>query len=278
MDCVYQPRGCWRPQYPRAPNTPPRLIKFSQSTPVHKLLFKEYEALPGNRLELLFFYNPGNQLKMYIPGQSGVGKSYLIAQLLKEYVRRYPERRILLFSQVQQDKDIDNVVAEHDLIERELFMRVDLDSFSQRNAKGKVDTTIKIPTVNDLRNSLCIFDDIDEIPNKQILKNLDDLKNEILATGRDHNYQGDDIDIIVSNHQILGGNRTSKILQQSNYIVLFPQGLPSHGIKTVCLKYCSMEPQHVERILSLNQRYQYAIIHKECPSFVLEQKKIWLIK
>ena len=242
--------------------------------------FKEYEVSnSNNKLELLFHFNRGKQLRMYIPGQAGVGKSYFISQMLKEYVRRYPERKIFIFSQVPRDKDIDSVVEEHELIERELFIRVDLNLFSQINPKTKkVDTSIPIPTINELRNSICIFDDIDEIPNKRILGNLDALKDEIIATGRDHDYQGNDIDIIITNHQTLGGIRTAKILQQSNYIVLFPNGLPSHGIKTVCSKYCNLEPGQINKILSLNERYQYAIIHKESPSFVLEQKKIWLIK
>jgi GTP-binding protein EngB required for normal cell division len=241
--------------------------------------FKEYEAKPGNRLELFFHFNPGKQLKMYMSGQSGVGKSHLIAQLMKEYVRRYEDRRIIMFSQVPQDKDIDDVVEEHELIERELFFRVDLNLFSQIDPKTrKVNKSIPIPTMEQFKRSLCIFDDIDKIPNKIILKNIDDLKNEMLATGRDHTYQGDDIDIIVSNHQILGGVRTSEILQQANFVVLFPQGLSSHGIKTTCMKYLGMEPEQIKKILSLDAPHQYAIVHRDSPSFVLEQRKIWLIK
>ena len=245
-----------------------------------KRYFKEYEVLPGNRLELLFHFNPSQQLRMYISGQAGVGKSYLIAQLLQEYVRRYENRRIFVFSMIPQDKDIDAVVEEHGLIESELFMRVDLKLFSQINSKNKIDTNIQIPVIDSFKNSLCIFDDIDKIPKTMgnTLKNIDALKDQILATGRDHNYQGDDIDIIVSNHQVLGGVRTSEILQQANYVVFFPQGLSSHGIKTACLKYLSMEPEHVNRILKVNGPHQYVIVHRDVPSFVLEQKKIWLIK
>jgi len=242
-------------------------------------IYEEYEVDDEtNRLELLFHFNPGKQLRMYISGQAGVGKSYLIAQLLEEYVRRRTDRKIFLFSQVPQDRDIDNVVAKHNLIEREAFFRVDLNLFIQPKKSKKLVVQSNIPTMEQFKRSLCIFDDIDKIPDDGIKKSIDKLKDVIIATGRDHTYQGDDIDIIITNHQILGGKRTSEIVQQANFVVLFPQGLGSHGIRTTCTKYLNMEDEHVEKILSLNKAHQYAIVHREYPSFVLEQKKIWLIK
>jgi len=248
------------------------------------IYFKEYEVRNSeNRLELLFHFNPGKQMKMYIPGPSGVGKSYLTAQFMKEYVRRYVDRKVYFFSQVPEDRVIDNVVEEHDLIERNVFVRIDLNMFNyiipKATAKKKINVPPPvIPSIDDFRRSLCIFDDIDEIPNLNIRKNIDAFKDEIIATGRDHSYQGNDIDIIITNHQILGGVRTSKIVQQSNFVVLFPQGLSSHGIKITCSKYLGIDQEQINKILSLNKPYQYAIVHRDAPSFVLEQKKIWLIK
>ena len=121
---------------------------------------KEYVVEdPNNRLELLYHFNPGKQLRMYISGQAGVGKSYLIAQLMEEYVRRRTDRRIFLFSQVPQDKDIDNVVIKHDLIEREVFFRVDLNLFTQQPKSKKVVVQVQKPTMEQFKRSLCIFDD-----------------------------------------------------------------------------------------------------------------------
>ena len=59
--------------------------------------------------------------------------------------------------------------------------------------------------------SLCIFDDIDKIQNKALQKKIDELKDAILATGRDHEYRGGDIDLIVSNHSSLGFKRTMEL-------------------------------------------------------------------
>jgi len=247
-----------------------------------KKYFSEYETLPGNRLELLNFYNPEKQLRMYISGQAGVGKSYLIAQFMKEYVRRYDNRKIYVFSMVQADKDIDNVVEEYELIENELFMRVDLNQFTKiiidKRGNKKEDPNFTGLSMELFRNSLCIFDDIDTIPSGTIQRNINALKNHMVMTGRDHGYSGNNIDVIITNHQTLGGEKTKIQIQQCNYIVFFPQGLSSHGIRTICKEYFKLDQSVIKRILNLNKPHEYAILHTESPSFVLEQKKIWLIK
>jgi len=218
-----------------------------------KRYFKEYEALPGNRLELLNHFNHEKQMRMYISGQAGVGKSYLIAQFMQEYVRRYVDRRIFVFSMIASDKDIDNVADEHGLIENGQFMRVDLNIFTQtiidKRGNKKIDKSFSGPSMDEFKNSLCIFDDIDKIPLSMgtIRRNIDALKDRIIATGRDHDYNGDNIDVIITNHQTLGGTRTSECIQQCNYIVFFPQGLSSHGIRTVCMDYFKLDQSIVKK-------------------------------
>ena len=107
-------------------------------------------------------------------------------------------------------------------------------------------------------------------------KKIDELKDAIQATGRDHEYKGGDIDLIVSNHSSLGYKRTTELLNQATYVVIFPKGTSEHHLQTVCTKYCGLSKEQVAKIATTDSRY--AIIHREMPLFVLEEKRVWVIR
>ena len=200
--------------------------------------FKEYTVShPDHRMELMVPYNPERGLRMYISGPPRCGKSHLIGLLLREYVRHHPNRNIYLFSQVDVDRAIDNTIVD---IAGTLnwdpshFNRVDLDQLMETDIfmdQFRGDTN---PRTGRRFGSIAIFDDIDKIPNKALQKRIDELKDAILATGRDHEYRGGDIDLIVSNHSSLGYKRTQELLNQASYVVLFPQGTFGPSYKDRC--------------------------------------------
>ena len=170
--------------------------------------FKSYEVQQDNhRLILMMPYNRERGLKMYISGPPRCGKSHFIGNNLIEYVRHFPKRNIYLFSQVDADRAIDGAIEfissstkwnpDHfHRVELNKLLEVDLDINEFRGAINK--------KTGERYGSLCIFDDIDKIPNKDLQKKIDELKDAILATGRDHEYRGGDIDLIVTNHNSLG--------------------------------------------------------------------------
>ena len=237
--------------------------------------FEEYTA--QNRLELMMPYNPEKGLRMYISGPPGCGKSYLIGQTIREYTKQFPKRVIYLFSAVDSDRAIDGVIADianrwnpkrFKRIDLSKLMDIDLDIEEFRgNASKKSGRRV---------GSLCIFDDIDKIPDKELRKRIDSLKDAIHATGRDHEYRGGDIDIIVSNHLSLDSKRTQELLNQASYLALFPHATSDHHIKTICMKYCGLSKDQVDRITQTQSRY--VIIHRDVPIFVLEERKVWLVK
>ena len=85
-----------------------------------------------------------------------------------------------------------------------------------------------------------------------------------------------EIDLIDSDHSSLGYQRTQELLNQAAYVVLFPKGTSDHHVKTVCMKYCGLNKEQAKKIVNTSSRY--VIIHREMPLFVLEEKKVWLIK
>ena len=234
--------------------------------------FKQYQVIqPDRRLELMMPYNLERGLRMYISGPPRSGKSHLIGQLIREYIRHHPDRNIFMFSQVNSDRAIDEVIEDASRSlrwDRRLFTRIDL--------KTIMETEINVDDFRGEYGSLCVFDDIDKITDKVLQKRVDGIKDAILATGRDHDYNGTDIDLIVSNHSSLEHHRTKELLNQATYVVIFPKGTSDHHLRTVCMKYCGLNKAQVDKIVNTDSRY--VIIHREMPLFVLEEKKVWLVK
>ena len=201
----------------------------------------------------------------------------MIGQLIREYIRHHPDRDTFLFIQVESDRAIDTVIDEvSDRLKwnKELFTRINLQQLPDSDIT--IDDLRGIESKGKRTGSLCIFDDIDKIPDRNIQRKIDILKDTILATGRDHEYRGGDIDLIVSNHSSLGYKRTQELLNQATYVVLFPKGTSEHHMKTVCMKYCGLSKDQVDKITNTDSRY--VIIHREMPLFVLEEKRVWLVK
>ena len=103
---------------------------------------------------------------MFISGPPRCGKSHLIGEILREYIRHYPKRPIYLFSQVENDRAIDNVIkdsAVNSKWDSNLFNRIDLSKLSTTDInidefRGKINKK-----TGRRFGAICIFDDIDKI-------------------------------------------------------------------------------------------------------------------
>ena len=124
---------------------------------------KEFAIQDTNhRLELMMPYNDERGLRMYIAGPPRCGKSHLIGQLLREYIRHYPKREIFLFSHVPFDRAIDSVIEETSQslkCDSDLFTRVDLHKFLESDYS--VEDFRGEDSKGQRTGSICIFDDID---------------------------------------------------------------------------------------------------------------------
>ena len=232
------------------------LLRLHEENPSH---FRNFSIDRNNdaKLQLAFPLATGERLVMLISGMNGCGKSYFIAQLLDNYLDVYKDRDIFLFSTQEFDDKLD--------VFRKITRVILDDSF--------LETELKL---SDLRNSLCIFDDVDGIRNKKLYKAVDALKFDILKNGRDHaGDRKDDIDIIVSNHTVLGGHETKIMIHESFFYVLFPQGTTAHSIDTICRKYVGLNKEQTQKVLKSDSRA--VVIHKNYPRYVMTDKEIFLI-
>tara|TARA_R110000850_G_scaffold41987_1_gene108190 strand:- start:47 stop:982 length:936 start_codon:yes stop_codon:yes gene_type:complete len=179
---------------------------------------------------------------MMIGGMSGSGKSYFTAECAKQYHRQYPKHKIILFSNKTEDPVFDRLAY---------IDRIKID-----------DSIIDDPiTMLELSNSLCIFDDVECNPNKDIEKEVERIIALCLQQGRSSKCS-----IIMITHQLNNGAKTKLILTECHSVTLFPSTVTTYSLNYLLNKYFGFDKTQIKKIKTLPSRW--ATIHK-CPPTVV---------
>lgn len=198
---------------------------------------------------------------LYIAGPQDSGKSYYMAQYLNEFNKIFKKRDIILFSRIDYDKAI-----EEDFKIKNL-KRIELD-----------DELLEDPiSLNELKNSCCVFDDIENSQDKEMQKYLENLRNDVIQNGRDHENEDnkDQIYVICTNHQASDYQKTRDLLNECTSITLFPQAGSTYGITRVLKHYCGLGQKEIDKILKLPSRW--ITIYKRYPMYCIYQKGCFLL-
>lgn len=206
-----------------------------------KTPFSELEVKDGKITPLL---NPNETERIYICGASGCGKSYLVASLVKDFLKIKPDTPIYLFSDVPEDKVLDDI--------KNIF-RIDLQNM--------------MVNTEHYRESICIFDDIDGIQDKKLLKAVFALRNDMARRGRH-----EDITLIATSHLITDYNQTRIILNECSSVVVFPKSGADHQILYLLKKYLGFSKALIDKVLNIPSRHVY--IRKQFPLLLISDTKI----
>jgi hypothetical protein len=185
----------------------------------------------------------------YVSGQARSGKSYYTNKLAEEYHSMYPKNKIYLFSLLSEDKSI---ACKH--IKRiklnENFLGTDL-------------------TLDDMKNSLIIMDDIDTLKGaikEKIFRILDTL----LQCGRHKN-----VSVCYISHLACNGRDTKMILSECNSITFFPTTMGNRSLRYLCSDYFGLERQQIQKIKKLNSRH--ITIVRTFPLVLLHEKGAYIL-
>lgn len=189
---------------------------------------------------------------LYIGGCSGAGKSTYASNYIKEFKKLFPDRRVYVFSSVKSDFLIDNIGVSRVVLDEKIL-----------------DPTTKIK-VEDLANSLVLFDDIDVIPDEKIKKEVYALQGALLETGR-HN----DVYVVSTAHQIMNYKQTRTLLNEATAITFFPQSGSTYHIKRLLTLYCGLSKKEIDRIFSLASRW--VTIYKQYPQYVIYSSGVYCL-
>ena len=182
--------------------------------------------------------DPDQRDSIYVTGPSGSGKSCWIAQFIAEYNDVYPDRDVVVFSAKNEDPALD----QFDVI------RIPLN-------EGLVNEPVEL---EELKNSLVIFDDIDQLSPKDLQEAVWKLRDKILEVGRSLG-----ISICTVAHQITNYKASRVCLNEADYVVFFPKSGSSHQIKYFLKNYAGMDKEQISKVMKLKSRS--AILKKTYP-------------
>lgn len=189
---------------------------------------------------------------LYISGMSGSGKSYYVAQYIKEYRKKFPKRDVYLFSSIDEDGCLDAL---------KYIKRVDI----------KKPEFLEMPLeAKDFEESCCIFDDVDVLTNKAIKKKVFLILDSILQTGRHFKTT-----CIFTSHAACSGLQTKIILNEATSITIFPLTSGNKMLKYLCDQHLGLDRHQIAALKQVKGRW--ATFIRAYPRCILTEKSAYLI-
>lgn len=182
-------------------------------------------------------------------GPANSGKTHVTAEFVKHYANMFPDNKIILISEVNEDSNYDDIDV----------YRIELNE----------DLANQPFTLDELRDSLVIFDDTDTIPNKKIFNEVLSLKNQILQNGRHYN-----ISICITAHQLQAGLKGVIQLNESEFVTVFPQCCAGSQIEKYLKNYMSFGTKDILKLMNLPSRS--VTMYKAAPNYVVYKHGVYL--
>jgi hypothetical protein len=124
--------------------------------------------------------------------------------------------------------------------------------------------------IEDLKNSLCIFDDIDVISEKELKDEVYNILNQILQCGR-HFF----ITCIITNHLPSNGSFTRNILNECHSVTYFPHSGNNGKLKKFLIDQIGLDKQAY--INNKKAKSRWATIFKNYPMVNMTEKEIHIL-
>jgi hypothetical protein len=189
--------------------------------------------------------------RIYVPAPSGSGKSTFIGMYLTELRKKYKKRPIYIFSRVEEDKPLDAF--------KNTF-RIPL------TRKTFEDDPLEIENFKD---GILIFDDIDTILDKPLVKYIRNFRDDVLETGRHY-----DITIISTSHIITNFLATRTLINEANAVVLFPKGSSFYAVSNFLERYMGFSKRQIRMVENLNTRWIW--FWKEYPKYAVYERGVFI--
>ena len=184
-------------------------------------------------------------------GMSGSGKSTYTANLCKMYHEQYPDNKIYLFSNKKSDPVFDRL---------QYVNRITIDDSILEQKL----------TLEEIKKSLVIYDDVEFTANKEIDGELTRLSDLILQQGRSLG-----ISFVYITHQSNNYKATKNILNECHSVTIFPAMTTRYSLKYLLINYFGFTKTEIDKICKLPSRW---VNISKCPPVVLHSKGCYLVE
>jgi len=185
---------------------------------------------------------------LFISGPPRSGKTYYVNQYAKSFKKIF-DRTIFYFTRNPSDPSL----------QEDIYTKIMISEITE---------PILLET---LRDSLCIFDDIeDSTVSPKVIKYVYSLINDICKNGRHEN-----ISIAFLNQEMTMHQRTKCILSQMTELVIFPQYTSKYNATYVMHKYLGMNQKSIEYVYTLPSRW--VSLRRIAPQYAISQHEVYMI-
>ena len=181
---------------------------------------------------------------IYCCGSAGSGKSYWVAQWIREYRRCYPSNEVYLISEGTEDPAFDDL---------DYVKRVDLEGIEYEDDKFWLE----------FKDCCVIFDDIDGMVGK-LKKSIFTLRDKLLKNSRKFH-----VSVITTSHSATGLDLKS-VLNESNVICFFLMNY-NRSMKYLLESYIGLDKKAIEKLRKLKSSRWTAYI-KGYPNILIQDK------
>lgn len=194
---------------------------------------------------------------IFVAGPPGSGKSYYVNRYARMFKKLF-NRRLILFTRNADDPSMDNTPS---------------GKPSEAYEKYIIDDELPVMDLEELRNSLVIFDDIETAMFPKQTKYLFNLLNDTIKNGRHYN-----ISVIFTNQQLRMYKRTKCIFEDMTELVIFPRTTSKYHATQVMTGYMSISKSSVNYIFDMpTTQYMWVSIRRVAPQFVITPFMAYLI-
>jgi len=192
--------------------------------------------------------------RIYVAGASGSGKTYYSTKLVEQYLKHFKKRK----------KDNDFVLVSGVAPSENL-----LDMLPYEIAPE--DIAMNGLAVDDIRDSIILFDDVFSHPDIRVKKGVISSVNNLIETNRHSNTT-----VIMINHLLTDAHNTRKILNECSSVVFFPNGSSKYSITKYLSNYENMDADLIRRIVNLPSR-SVTLVKSHQPNYILHEKGSFFI-
>lgn len=203
------------------------------------------------------FVNPDEEQtsRVYVTGPSGSGKSTWIARYCEMWLYFFPKHDIFLFSRKSEDPTLDKIQELKRIVIDESFLEKPMEVEEIRDPKG--------------RAVMVIFDDVDALQDKKLLKSVKSIQTQLLEIGRSSGIWMCNV-----SHQIMAYKATRDLINNSDFVVFFPSNSKYH-INRFLKEYQGFNKQQIDRIFKLKSRW--VCLKRNDPGYVVYEHGAYLM-
>lgn len=187
--------------------------------------------------------------RILLAGMSLSGKSTFASMIAQSYKRQHKKNDVFVISTLEADPALDKVKP----------TRIEFD-------EECVENPIQL---DELEDSLVIFDDYQGSGDKEIEKAIENLRDRVMSSGRHKKIA------VISSAQLLRqGKKSINPITNALQVVLFPL-VSKHQCHGFCHDYLYLPKPQIEKICNVKSRW--VLLNRTNPPYCLHEKGLFML-